>query len=126
MYWDEFRSNRETNGILRAWIQLAVCRPSWFSGSQKYKAGPATARRYNSGIHIMNKQEIAATLRNEVGELEVLIKKLQARCDRMKSLVLKLEAEIAGSNPRNQTPGPDSKFRKVIDKVFGEKPKRKT
>jgi len=73
----------------------------------------------------MNKQEIAETLRNEVGELEVLIKKLQARCDRMKSLVLKLEAEIAGQDPRNQTPVPDSKFRKMIDKVFGEEPKRK-
>jgi hypothetical protein len=73
----------------------------------------------------MNKQEIAETLRNEVGELEVLIKKLNARCDRMKSLVLKLEAEIAGQDPRNQNPVPDSKFRKMIDKVFGEEPKRK-
>ncbi len=73
----------------------------------------------------MNKQEIAETLRNEVGELEVLIKKLNARCDRMKSLVLKLEAEIAGQDPRSQTPVPDSKFRKMIDKVFGEEPKRK-
>lgn len=72
----------------------------------------------------MNKQEIAETLRNEVGELEVLIKKLNARCDRMKSLVLKLEAEIAGQDPRNQNPVPDSKFRKMIDKVFGEEPKR--
>jgi hypothetical protein len=83
------------------------------------------ARRYNAGIHIMNKQDIAATLRNEVGELEVLIKKLQARCDRLKSLVLDLEAEIAGQDPRNQTSVPDSKFRKMIDKVFGEEPKRK-
>ncbi len=74
----------------------------------------------------MNKQEIAETLRNEVGELEVLIKKLQARCDRLKSLVLDLEAEITGQDPRNQTPVPDSKFRKAIDRVFGEKPKRRT
>lgn len=73
----------------------------------------------------MNKQEIAETLRNEVGELEVLIKKLQARCNRLKTLVLDLEAEIAGSDPRNQTPVPDSKFRKMIDKVFGEEPTRK-
>ena len=72
----------------------------------------------------MNKQEIAETLRNEVGDLEVSIKKLQARCDRMRSLVLKLEAEIAGPAAQNQTPGPDSKFRKMIDKVFGEEPKR--
>lgn len=74
----------------------------------------------------MNKQEIAATLRTEVGELEVAIKKLQARCDRLKSLVLDLEAEIAGPTAQNQPPVPDSKFRKAIDKVFGEKPDRKT
>jgi hypothetical protein len=72
----------------------------------------------------MNKQEIAATLRNEVGELEVSIKKVQARCDRLKTLVLDLEAEIAG--PTVQNPVPDSKFRKAIDKVFGEKLKRRT
>jgi hypothetical protein len=73
----------------------------------------------------MSKLEIAATLRNEVGELEVLIKKLTARCDRMKSLVLKLEAENAGPTPAQiKALGPDSKFRKMIDKVFGEEPKR--
>jgi len=85
----------------------------------------ATARRHNTGIQTMNKQEIAETLRNEVGELEVSIKKLQARCDRLKSLVLKLEAEIAGPSPAQiKALGPDSKFRKMIDKVFGEEPKR--
>ncbi|MGA9453095.1 MAG: hypothetical protein WBW41_17330 [Verrucomicrobiia bacterium] len=73
----------------------------------------------------MNKQEIAETLRKEVGELEVSIKKVQARCDRLKSLVLDLEAEVTGHDPRNPTPVPDSKFRKMIDKVFGEEPKRK-
>jgi hypothetical protein len=83
------------------------------------------ARGFNAGIHIMNKQEIAATLRNEVGQLEVSIKKLQARCDRMKSFVLDLEAEITGQDPRIQSSGPDSKFRKMIDKVFAEKPKQK-
>jgi hypothetical protein len=70
----------------------------------------------------MNKKEIAATLRNEVGELEVSIKKLQSRCDRLKSLVLELEAENSG--PEAQRPVRESKFRKAIDKVFGEKPKR--
>jgi len=80
-------------------------------------------RHFDAGIHIMNKQEIAATLRTEVGELEVSIKKVQARCDRLKTLVLDLEAEIAG--PIAQNPVPDSKFRKAIDKVFGEKPKRR-
>jgi hypothetical protein len=92
---------------------------------QTCKTNPATARRFNAGIHIMNKQEIAEILRNEVGHLELSIKKVHARCERMKTLVLDLEAEIAGSDPRNQIQAPDSKFRKVIDKVFGEKPKRK-
>ena len=72
----------------------------------------------------MNKTEIAAALRQEVGQLEVSIKKLQARCDSLKRLVLDLEEEIAG--PGAQKPGllEDSRFRKAIDSVFGEKPKR--
>ncbi len=68
----------------------------------------------------MNKAEIAEALRQEVGELEVTIKKLQSRCERLKRFVLDLEDEIAGPKPQN--PEPDSKFRKVIDSVFGEKP----
>lgn len=71
----------------------------------------------------MTKEKIAETLRQEVGELEVLIEKLQARCEEMKRFVLDLEAEIKG--PPVQKPVIlDSKFRKVIDSVFGEKPKR--
>jgi len=69
----------------------------------------------------MNKNEIAATLRTEVWELEALIKKLQTRLERSKRLVLDLELEIAGPPP---APRPDGKFRKVIDRVFGEEPKR--
>jgi len=69
----------------------------------------------------MNKAEIAELLRREVGELEVSIKKLQGRCERLKRFVLDLEDEIAG--PQAKGPEPDSKFRKVIDQVFGEKPK---
>jgi prefoldin subunit 5 len=72
----------------------------------------------------MNKNEIAEILRKEVGELEVSIKKLQARCERLKTFVLDLEAEIAGPEAQNKTPAQDSNFRKVIDKVFGEKPTR--
>ena len=71
----------------------------------------------------MNKAEIAETLRKEVGELEVTIQKLQTRCDRLKQFVLDLEAEVAG--PQVKAPEADSKFRKVIDSVFGEKPKRR-
>ena len=70
----------------------------------------------------MNKTEIAASLRQEVGELEVAIKKLQARCERLKTFVLDLEAEIEVAEGKPQAPAPDSKFRKVIDQVFGEKP----
>lgn len=70
----------------------------------------------------MNKKEIAEALREEVGHLEVSIQKLQARCEGLKQFVLDLEEEIHG--PVVQTPVPDSKFRKVIDSVFGEKPKR--
>ncbi len=74
----------------------------------------------------MNKTEIAAVLRQEVGELEVAIKKLQARCEKLKKFVLNLEAEIAGK-PSPEVPGilDTGKFREVIDKVFGEKPKRR-
>jgi hypothetical protein len=73
----------------------------------------------------MNKTEIAAALRQEVGELEVVIKKLQKRCDKLKSFVLNLEAEIEG--PSQSRPGPldTGKFREVIDRVFGEKPKHR-
>jgi hypothetical protein len=71
---------------------------------------------------LMNKQEIAETLRDEVGQLEVTIKKLQDRCEQLKTFVLELEAEIAG--PKISNPVPDSQFRKVIDSVFGEKPRR--
>lgn len=71
----------------------------------------------------MKQQEIAEILRKEIGELEVCIKKTQARCDRLKRFVLDLEDEL---NPPSPEPKSilDGKFREVIDKVFGEKPKR--
>ena len=72
----------------------------------------------------MNKKEIAEALRNHVAELDVSIKKVQTRCDQLKAFVLDLEAEIAG--PTTPTaPEKDTKFRKIIDSVFGEKPKRR-
>jgi hypothetical protein len=81
---------------------------------------------WRSGVYFadMKQQEIAEILRKEVGELEVAIKKVQARCDRFKRFVLDLEDEL---NPRGEVPKSilDGKFREVIDKVFGEKPKRK-
>jgi hypothetical protein len=68
----------------------------------------------------MNKVEIAEVLRKEVSELNASIKKVQARCDRLKQLVLDLEEENSPPRPA----GEDGKFRKIIDTVFGEKPKR--
>jgi hypothetical protein len=74
----------------------------------------------------MNKTEIAETLRNEVGQLEATIEKLQNRCERLKAFVLDLEAELAGPEVQPQKPRPfeSAKFRKMVDQVFGEKPKR--
>jgi hypothetical protein len=74
----------------------------------------------------MNKQEIAELLRQEVGELEVSIKKVQARCERLKRFVLDLEEEINPSSAEPPKSILDGKFREVIDKVFGEKPKRRS
>jgi hypothetical protein len=75
----------------------------------------------------MNKTDIAVALRQEVGQLEVSIKKLQTRCDGLKTFVINLEAEIEAESGQNQRPRgvENSKFRKVIDQVFGEKPKRR-
>jgi len=70
----------------------------------------------------MNKAEIAGLLRREVGELEVSIKQIQGRCERLKKIVLDLEEELAPPPPKG--PQPDSKFRKMIDQVFGEEPRR--
>jgi hypothetical protein len=72
----------------------------------------------------MTKQEIAEILRKEVGELEVSIKKVQARCDRFKRIVLNLEEELNPTPSEEPKSILDGKFREVIDKVFGEKPKR--
>ena len=74
----------------------------------------------------MNKKDIAETLRAEVGALEDLIRKLQARSDRLKQMVLELEEELAGPAAQKEIKmlGPDSKFRKMVDRVFGETPKR--
>ena len=72
----------------------------------------------------MKQQEIAEILRKEIGELEVCIKKTQARCDRLKRFVIALEDELKPSRDEEPKSILDGKFREVIDKVFGEKPKR--
>ena len=72
----------------------------------------------------MNKKEIAASLRREVGELEAAIKRATERCERLKRFVLDLEDEIEVAQGKPVAPVADSKFRKAIDAVFGEEPKQ--
>jgi len=72
----------------------------------------------------MNKAEIAQALRNEVGHLEVEIKRLHARCERLKAFVLDLEQEINGPSPPPRKTIFDTRFGKVVEQVFAEKPKR--
>ncbi len=106
-----------------------VCRRRIVNQNHQPKRGGAAFRlslpgemiKWFQKISAMNKQEIAAALRHEVGHLELEIKKLHARCERLKRFVLDLEEEIAPPAPAAE---PDSKFRKAIDLVFGEKPKR--
>ena len=85
----------------------------WFISSRLLSCG-----------QIMKQQEIAEILRKEIGELEVCIKKTQARCDRLKRFVIALEDELNPSPGQEPKSILDGKFREVIDKVFGEKPKR--
>jgi hypothetical protein len=79
----------------------------------------------NADAFIMNKKDIAETLRTEVGALEDLIKKLKSRSDRLKKMLFELEEEIAGPAAQKEIKmlGADSKFRKMVDRVFGETPK---
>jgi hypothetical protein len=77
---------------------------------------------FNAVTHIMNKRDIAVILRTEVGALEDLIKKLKARSDRLKKMLFELEEEIDGPAAQKEIKmlGSDSKFRKMVDRVFGE------
>lgn len=73
----------------------------------------------------MKAKEIAERVRIEAHELEALIKKLQFRLEHLKWLAESLEIDADPKAGRQQpTPlGPESKFRKLIDKVYGEKAK---
>lgn len=73
----------------------------------------------------MKKEQIAETLRTEIGAMEDLIKKLKGRSDRLKKLLFELEEEIAGPATQKEIKalGTGSKFRKTIDRFFGEMPK---
>jgi hypothetical protein len=73
----------------------------------------------------MNAKEIAQRVRVEATELEALIKKLQFRLEHLKWLAESLEIAANPKAGREQPtpPGSESKFRKLIDKVYGEKAK---
>jgi len=69
----------------------------------------------------MNRKEIAKRVRIEADELDALVKKLQFRREHLTWLAEKLESDGASPVAQNQKPVPESKFRKLIDKVYGEK-----
>jgi hypothetical protein len=68
----------------------------------------------------MNRKEIAQRVRTEANELEALVKKLQFRCEHLKWLAASLESDGKLAAAKSQEPVPESKFRKLIDKVYGE------
>jgi hypothetical protein len=67
----------------------------------------------------MTKAELVETLRTEAREIEALMKKLQTRCNHIKSLA----EQIENSGKKNQQDETPNKFWKAVDKVFGEKKK---
>ena len=69
----------------------------------------------------MNRKELVYTIRNEAYEIEAAIKKLQQRSDNLKSLADDLEAATKPPEKETQPPG---KFRKIVDSIYGEKPKK--
>jgi len=68
----------------------------------------------------MNKQELVYAIRKEVYELEQQIKKLKQRCDNLTALADDLE-EVKKKAAEQEPP---SQFRKIVDSIYGEKPKR--
>ena len=68
----------------------------------------------------MNRKEIAQKVRTEVVELEALVKKLQFRCEHLKWLADTLESDGKLPAAQIQKPVSESKFRKLINKVYGE------
>jgi hypothetical protein len=66
----------------------------------------------------MNKAELVNTLRKEAREIEALLKKLQARSDYLRGLAEQIEAEGRKPDPKDEPP--PGKFRKIVDKIYGE------
>ena len=68
----------------------------------------------------MTRKEIAQRVRIEANELEALVKKLQYRSEHLKWLADSLESDGKQPAVQNQKPVPEGKFRKLINKVYGE------
>jgi len=68
----------------------------------------------------MNRKQLVTEIRTEAGELEAIVKKLQSRCGHLKGLADELESEGKPPAAPNQKPAPEGKFRKLINKVYGE------
>ena len=70
----------------------------------------------------MDNKELIYTLRTEAWEIDQLIKRLQKRSESLTVLADGLEAPIRAVEEKPQT---ETKFRKIVDSIYGEKPKRK-
>lgn len=68
----------------------------------------------------MNRKEIAERVRIEANELNALVKKLQFRSEHLNWLADALESDGKPPPAPNQKPGAEGKFRKLINKVYGE------
>jgi hypothetical protein len=68
----------------------------------------------------MNRKEIVQRVRIEANELEALVKKLQYRSEHLRWLADSLESDGKPPAAKNQEPAPEGKFRKLINKVYGE------
>ncbi len=71
----------------------------------------------------MDKKELVYAIRKEVYELEVQIKKLKQRCNNLTALADEIEEVKKKKAEAEQEP--PSKFRKIVDSIYGEKPKRR-
>jgi hypothetical protein len=71
----------------------------------------------------MNRQELVEALRKEAWEIEALMKKMQTRRDRLHGLADDIESDGKPRNPQGDAP--PNKFRKFVNTLYGEKPKKK-
>ena len=70
----------------------------------------------------MNKEDLVLALRTEAWEIRDLIKKMQKRSDKLNHLADDIEAQGKPQPTKDEAP---TKFRKIVDAIYGEKPARK-